>query len=48
MRGAFGTRAELLRAGKPSVATPFAFDQFDSTPRIGDVGCGAGCADRPL
>ena len=38
--GGFGTCAEALRAGKPSVVTPFAFDQFDTAARVHDAGLG--------
>ncbi|HVN86516.1 MAG TPA: glycosyltransferase [Candidatus Binatia bacterium] len=38
--GGFGTCAEALRAGKPSLVTPFAFDQFDSAARVHDAGLG--------
>jgi len=34
--GGFGTCAEALRAGKPSLVTPFAFDQFDTAVRLYD------------
>lgn len=39
--GGFGTCAEALRAGKPSLVTPFAFDQFDTAARLdaADLGC---------
>ncbi len=38
--GGFGTCAEALRAGKPSLVTPFAFDQFDTAARLQDAGLG--------
>jgi rhamnosyltransferase subunit B len=38
--GGFGTCAEALRAGKPSLVTPFAFDQFDTAARVEDAGLG--------
>jgi rhamnosyltransferase subunit B len=38
--GGFGTCAEVLRAGRPSLVTPFAFDQFDSAARFDDSGFG--------
>ena len=38
--GGFGTCAEALRAGKPSLVTPFAFDQFDTAARVHDAGFG--------
>jgi rhamnosyltransferase subunit B len=38
--GGFGTCAEALRAGKPSLVTPFAFDQFDTAARLHDAGLG--------
>src|SRR5262249_61288437 len=38
--GGFGTCAEALRAGRPSLVTPFAFDQFDSAARVEDAGLG--------
>jgi len=38
--GGFGTCAEALRAGKPSLVTPFAFDQFDVAARVEDAGFG--------
>ena len=38
--GGFGTCAEALRAGKPSLVTPFAFDQFDTAARVADRGAG--------
>jgi UDP:flavonoid glycosyltransferase YjiC (YdhE family) len=38
--GGFGTCAEALRAGKPTLVTPFAFDQFDTAARVQDVGLG--------
>ena len=38
--GGFGTCAEALRAGKPSLVTPFAFDQFDTAARLDDAGLG--------
>jgi len=38
--GGFGTCAEALRAGKPSLVTPFAFDQFDTAARVHDAGLG--------
>jgi UDP:flavonoid glycosyltransferase YjiC (YdhE family) len=38
--GGFGTCAEALRAGKPSLVTPFAFDQFDTAARVQDAGLG--------
>jgi len=47
--GGFGTCGEALRAGKPSLVTPFAFDQFDTAARVQDLGLGhwfAGEANR--
>jgi rhamnosyltransferase subunit B len=38
--GGFGTCGEALRAGKPSLVTPFAFDQFDTAARLHDAGLG--------
>src|SRR5215472_5623746 len=38
--GGFGTCAEALRSGKPSLVTPFALDQFDTAARIHDAGLG--------
>jgi rhamnosyltransferase subunit B len=38
--GGFGTCAEVLRAGKASLVTPFAFDQFDTAARVHDAGLG--------
>ena len=38
--GGFGTCGEALRAGKPSLVTPFAFDQFDTAARVQDLGLG--------
>ena len=38
--GGFGTWGEALRAGKPSLVAPFAFDQFDSAARLQDLGLG--------
>ena len=38
--GGFGTCGEALRAGKPSLVTPFAFDQFDTAARVQDAGLG--------
>ena len=38
--GGFGTCAEALRAGRPSLVTPFAFDQFDTAARVHDAGLG--------
>ena len=38
--GGFGTCAEVLRAGKPNVVTPFVFDQFDTAARVDDAGLG--------
>ena len=35
--GGLGTCAEALRAGKPSLVTPFAFDQFDTAARLDDA-----------
>jgi rhamnosyltransferase subunit B len=36
--GGFGTCAEALRAGRPALVTPIAFDQFDSAARLADRG----------
>ena len=47
--GGFGTCGEALRAGRPSLVMPFAFDQFDSAARFEDAGLGhwlRGAADR--
>jgi UDP:flavonoid glycosyltransferase YjiC (YdhE family) len=38
--GGFGTCGETLRAGKPSLVTPFAFDQFDTAARLHDAHLG--------
>ncbi len=38
--GGFGTCGEVLRAGKPSLITPFAFDQFDTAARVDAAGLG--------
>lgn len=38
--GGFGTCAEALRAGKPSLVTPFAYDQFDTAARVDAAGTG--------
>jgi UDP:flavonoid glycosyltransferase YjiC (YdhE family) len=38
--GGFGTCAEVLRAGTPSLIAPFVFDQFDTAARIQDAGLG--------
>jgi rhamnosyltransferase subunit B len=38
--GGFGTCGEALRAGKPSLIMPFAFDQFDTAARLHDAGLG--------
>lgn len=38
--GGFGTAAEALRAGRPSLVTPFVFDQFDVAARVEDIGAG--------
>jgi rhamnosyltransferase subunit B len=38
--GGFGTCAEALRAGQPSLVTPFAFDQYDTAARVHDAGLG--------
>ena len=38
--GGFGTCGEALRAGKPSLVTPFAFDQFDTAARVHEAGLG--------
>jgi rhamnosyltransferase subunit B len=45
--GGFGTCAEALRAGKPSLVTPFAFDQFDTAARVHDAGFGRWFAGNP-
>ncbi len=47
LRGGFGTCAEALRAGKPSLITPFAFDQFDTAARVHDAGFGRWFAGKP-
>ncbi len=44
--GGFGTCAEALRAGKPSLVTPFAFDQFDTAARLHDTGLGRRLAGK--
>jgi UDP:flavonoid glycosyltransferase YjiC (YdhE family) len=44
--GGFGTCAEAIRAGKPSLVTPFAFDQFDSAARVQDAGLGRWLAKK--
>jgi UDP:flavonoid glycosyltransferase YjiC (YdhE family) len=38
--GGSGTCGEALRAGKPSLVTPFAFDQFDAAARVQNLGLG--------
>ena len=38
--GGFGTCGEALRAGRPSLVTPFAFDQFDTAARVQNLGVG--------
>ncbi len=38
--GGFGTCGETLRAGKPSIITPFGFDQFDTAARMQNLGLG--------
>jgi rhamnosyltransferase subunit B len=38
--GGFGTCGEALRAGKPSLVMPFAFDQFDTAARVHNAGLG--------
>jgi rhamnosyltransferase subunit B len=38
--GGFGTAGEALRAGRPSLVTPFAFDQFDVAARVEAAGAG--------
>ncbi len=38
--GGFGTCGEVLRAGKPSLVTPFGFDQFDTAARVHAAGLG--------
>jgi UDP:flavonoid glycosyltransferase YjiC (YdhE family) len=38
--GGFGTCAEVLRAGKSSLVTPFVFDQFDTAARLDAAGLG--------
>jgi rhamnosyltransferase subunit B len=38
--GGFGTCAEALRAGRPTLIMPFAFDQFDTAARVQDAGLG--------
>jgi UDP:flavonoid glycosyltransferase YjiC (YdhE family) len=38
--GGFGTCGEALRAGKPSLVMPFAFDQFDTAARVHNTGLG--------
>jgi len=45
--GGFGTCGEVLRAGKPNLVTPFAFDQFDNAARMQDAGIGLWFAGRP-
>jgi rhamnosyltransferase subunit B len=45
--GGFGTCAEALRAGKPSLVTPFAFDQFDTAARLDDAGLGRWFRRKP-
>jgi rhamnosyltransferase subunit B len=45
--GGFGTCAEALRAGKPSLVTPFAFDQFDTAARVHDSALGQWFAGEP-
>jgi rhamnosyltransferase subunit B len=45
--GGFGTCAEALRAGKPSLITPFAFDQFDTAARVHAAGLGRWFAGKP-
>jgi UDP:flavonoid glycosyltransferase YjiC (YdhE family) len=38
--GGIGTTAQALRSGRPQVAVPFAFDQFDNAERITRLNCG--------
>jgi rhamnosyltransferase subunit B len=45
--GGFGTCGEALRAGKPSLVTPFAFDQFDTAARVADTGFGRWLRGNP-
>jgi len=45
--GGFGTCAEALRAGRPSLVTPIAFDQFDMAARVQDAGLGRGLRGDP-
>ncbi|HUN58795.1 MAG TPA: glycosyltransferase [Candidatus Binataceae bacterium] len=45
--GGFGTCAEALRAGRPSLVTPFAFDQFDTAARLEDAGLGRWYRHKP-
>jgi UDP:flavonoid glycosyltransferase YjiC (YdhE family) len=45
--GGFGTCAEALRAGRPSLVTPFAFDQFDTAARVGGASLGRGLSGDP-
>ena len=39
-QGGVGTTAQALRAGKPMLVMPFAFDQFDNAARMARVGAG--------
>jgi rhamnosyltransferase subunit B len=45
--GGFGTCAEAVRAGKPSLVTPFAFDQFDTAARLDDACFGRWFRGKP-
>lgn len=38
--GGVGTTAQALRAGRPTLVMPFAFDQFDNAARITRIGAG--------
>jgi UDP:flavonoid glycosyltransferase YjiC (YdhE family) len=44
--GGFGTCGEALRAGKPSLIMPFAFDQFDTAARLDNAGLGRWLRDK--
>jgi rhamnosyltransferase subunit B len=39
-QGGIGTTAQALRAGKPMLVMPFAFDQFDNGARVARIGAG--------
>ena len=45
-QGGIGTTAQALRAGRPMVVMPFAFDQFDNAARVTRLGIGRPIARR--